>query len=91
MNMTEAEAKGYERLVDEMARLIALPDLTPDQAERWASLAGTRLALYSEPDGWMRKAVPAQGGRYQLVPMPGPATLLRRQAEARMTEGTGQQ
>ncbi len=85
--MTEAEAKGYEQLVDEMRRLAELPDLTPDQAERWASLSGTRLALYSEPDGWMRKAVPVRVVRYQLVPMPGPATLLRRQAEARMSEG----
>jgi hypothetical protein len=50
-----------------MDALHELPYLTREQAERWASLSGTRLALYTEAPGWTYKAMPQVDGQWKLV------------------------
>jgi len=87
MDLTDAEMATYRAVRDEMDALSALGSLTAEQADRWATLSGFRLAMYSETDdSWLAKAIQGIGDRWYLVSMPGPASPLRRQAEERMRD-----
>ena len=67
--MSDKEYASYLAQVAEMDALLELPDLSREQAERWASLSASRWLLYLDDRHWFRKAIPRIDGRWQLVRM----------------------